>query len=133
MILNLIPFILNQAIFCTLAGSDNMSQNSNMSDNLMEKVTSLGERLKITGTEVSRKVSAGMSSMSFKMKELFQGQLPAEKIVEEATSEAMDGPDWSANLEICDMMNSGNDSSIEFIHGIKKRIMVGLLNYKICH
>ncbi|MEJ2125456.1 MAG: hypothetical protein P8Y47_11810 [Alphaproteobacteria bacterium] len=27
----------------------------------------------------------GMSSMSFKMKELFQGQTPADKIVEEAT------------------------------------------------
>ncbi|XP_078162530.1 target of Myb protein 1 isoform X2 [Carex rostrata] len=101
-----------------------MSQNSNMSDNLMEKVTALGERLKITGTEVSKKMSAGMSSMSFKMKELFQGQHPAEKIVEEATSEAMDGPDWATNLEICDMMNSGNGSSVEFIRGIKKRIMV---------
>ncbi|KAJ3707056.1 hypothetical protein LUZ61_010761 [Rhynchospora tenuis] len=108
----------------SLSGSDNMSQSSNVSDNLMEKVTALGERLKITGTEVSRKVSAGMSSMSFKMKELFQGQHPAEKIVEEATSEAMDGPDWAVNLEICDMMNSGNGSSVEFIRGIKKRIMV---------
>lgn len=105
-------------------GSDNMSESSNTTDNIMEKVTALGERLKITGTEVSRKVSAGMSSMSFKMKELFQGQHPAEKIVEEATSEGMDGPDWSANLEICDMMNSENGSSVEFIRGIKKRIMV---------
>lgn len=101
-----------------------MSQNSNVSDNLMEKVTALGERLKITGTEVSKKMSAGMSSMSFKVKELFQGQHPAEKIVEEATLEAMDGPDWATNLEICDMMNSGNGSSVEFIRGIKKRIMV---------
>ncbi|KAJ3694696.1 hypothetical protein LUZ60_000073 [Juncus effusus] len=101
-----------------------MADNSSMSDNLMEKVTALGERLKITGTEVGKKVSDGINTMSFKMKELFQGQSPAEKIVEEATSEAMDGPDWAANLEICDMMNSGNVNSVEFVRGIKKRIMV---------
>jgi hypothetical protein len=48
----------------------------------MDKVTALGECLKITETEVSRKVSAGMSSMRFKMKELFQGHHPADKIVD---------------------------------------------------
>ncbi|OAY81927.1 TOM1-like protein 2 isoform X1 [Ananas comosus] len=95
-----------------------------MSDNLMDKVSSLSERLKISGTEVGRKMSAGMSSMSFKVKEFFQGQNPAEKIVEEATSENMDGPDWSANLEICDMINSEKVNSVELIRGIKKRIML---------
>ncbi|MQL92560.1 hypothetical protein Taro_025171 [Colocasia esculenta] len=95
-----------------------------MSDNLMEKVSAFGERLKISGAEVGRKVSSGMSSMSFKMKELFQGQNQAEKIVEEATSENRDGPDWAANLEICDMINNENANSVEFIRGIKKRIML---------
>lgn len=90
----------------------------------MDKVSSLSERLKISGTEVGRKMSAGMSSMSFKVKEFFQGQNPAEKIVEEATSENMDGPDWSANLEICDMINSEKVNSVELIRGIKKRIML---------
>ncbi|KAG6499001.1 TOM1-like protein 1 [Zingiber officinale] len=95
-----------------------------MSDNLMDKVSSFGERLKIGGAEVSRKMKDSMSSMSFKMKELFQGQNQAEKIVEEATSENLDGPDWSANLEICDMINSENFNSIDFIRGIKKRIIL---------
>lgn len=35
----------------------------------MEKVSALGEKLKIGGAEVGRK----MSSMSFKVKEFFQG------------------------------------------------------------
>lgn len=95
-----------------------------MGDDLMEKVSSFGERLKITGAEVGRKMTAGMSSMSFKMKEFFQGPSQADKIVEEATSENLDAPDWAANLEICDMINSERVNSVEFICGIKKRIMV---------
>ncbi|KAF5739313.1 TOM1-like protein 2 [Tripterygium wilfordii] len=95
-----------------------------MSDNMMEKVTALGERLKIGGAEVGRKMSAGMSSMSFKMKEFFQGPNQADKLVEEATSEALEEPDWAMNLEICDMMNHEKISSIELIRGIKKRIMM---------
>ncbi|KAI0509940.1 hypothetical protein KFK09_010540 [Dendrobium nobile] len=95
-----------------------------MGDDLMEKVSSFGERLKISGVEMGRKVTAGMSSMSFKMKEFFQGPSQADKIVEEATSENLEGPDWDANLEICDMINSEKVNSVEFICGIKKRIMV---------
>eukprot|EP00262_Sarcandra_glabra_P013212 TRINITY_DN361_c0_g1_i1.p1 TRINITY_DN361_c0_g1~~TRINITY_DN361_c0_g1_i1.p1 ORF type:complete len:395 (-),score=76.31 TRINITY_DN361_c0_g1_i1:156-1340(-) len=96
-----------------------------MSDNLMDKVSAFGERLKIGGAEVGRKMTAGMNSMSFKMKELFQGnQNHTDKIVEEATSETLDGPDWATNLEICDMINSGKINSVELIRGIKKRIML---------
>ncbi|KAL8160227.1 hypothetical protein V2J09_001764 [Rumex salicifolius] len=93
-----------------------------MSDNLMDKVTSLGERLKMT--EVGRKMSAGMSSVSFRMKELFQGPNQTDKIVEDATSEALEQPDWSSNLEICDMINQETVNSVELIRGIKKRIML---------
>lgn len=95
-----------------------------MSDNLMDKVTSLGERLRIGGSEVSKKMSAGVSSMSDKMKELFQGPNQADKIVEEATAETLEDPDWATNLEICDMINQEKVSSIELIRGIKKRIML---------
>ncbi|XP_073314684.1 TOM1-like protein 1 [Primulina huaijiensis] len=94
-----------------------------MSDNLMDKVSALGERLKIGGTEMGQKISAGMSSMSFKMKELFQGPNQADKVVEEATDETLDGPDWAINLELCDMINHERISSTELIRGIKKRIL----------
>lgn len=95
-----------------------------MSDNLMDKVTSLGERLRISGTEVGKKMTAGMTSMSFKMKELFQGPNQTDKIVEDATAETLDGPDWATNLEICDMVNLEKINSVELIRGIKKRIML---------
>ena len=95
-----------------------------MSDNLMEKVSAFGERLKIEGSEVGRKMSAGLSSVSFKVKELFQGPNQADKIVEDATSEAFDEPDWAMNLDICDMINTERVNSVELVRGIKKRIML---------
>jgi len=95
-----------------------------MSDNLMEKVSALGERLKIGGVEVGRKMSEGMTSMSFKVREFFQGPNQADKLVEDATSEALDEPDWALNLDLCDLINTDKLSSVELIRGIKKRIMV---------
>jgi len=90
----------------------------------MEKVNALGERLKIGGVEVGRKMSEGMSSMSFKVREFFQGPNQADKLVEDATSEALDEPDWALNLDLCDLINTDKLSSVELIRGIKKRIMV---------
>ncbi|CAN1842021.1 TOM1-like protein 1 [Linum perenne] len=95
-----------------------------MSDNLMEKVSAFGERLKIGGAEVGRKMSAGMNSMSFKMREMFQGPNQADKIVEEATAETLEEPDWAMNLEICDMLNHDKINCVELVRGIKKRIVV---------
>ncbi|XVE62278.1 hypothetical protein DITRI_Ditri06bG0105100 [Diplodiscus trichospermus] len=95
-----------------------------MDKNLMDKVSAFGERLKVEGAEVGKKVSAGMSSMSFKVKELFQGPNPADKLVEDATSEALDEPDWALNLDICDMINHEKVSSVELIRAIKRRIML---------
>lgn len=97
---------------------------SKMSDNLMEKISAFGERLKIGGAEVGRKMSAGMSSMSFKVKELVQGPNQVDKIVEDATAETLDEPDWATNLELCDMINHDRISSVDLIRGIKKRIML---------
>lgn len=93
-----------------------------MSDNLMDKVNALSERLK--NTEVGRKMTEGMSSVSFKVKEFFQGPNQADKIVEDATAETLEGPDWAMNLEICDMINHERVNSIELIRAIKKRIIL---------
>ncbi|KAJ6360431.1 hypothetical protein OIU77_004448 [Salix suchowensis] len=76
-----------------------------MSDNLMEKVSAFGERLKIGGAEVGRKMSAGMSSMSFKVKELLQGPNQEDKLVEDATLRRLMSSDRAMNLEIRDMIN----------------------------
>ncbi|KAJ3681659.1 hypothetical protein LUZ60_014232 [Juncus effusus] len=96
-----------------------------MSEDMSEKLTAFGQRLKITGSEVGKKMTAGMSSMSFKMKEFFQGgPNQADQIVESATSPQSDGPDWSLNLEICDLMNTNKINSLEIIRAVKKRISI---------
>ena len=96
-----------------------------MSENLMEKVSALGERLKIGGVEVGRKMSEGMSSMSFKLKEFFQpGPNQADKLVEDATSEALDEPEWALNLDLCDLVNTDKLNCVELVRGIKKRIIL---------
>lgn len=90
----------------------------------MEKVNDFSEKLKMEGAELGRKITAGMTSMSFKMKELFQGPNETEKIVEDATSESLDEPDWATNLDLCDMINTDKINSVELIRGMKKRIVL---------
>lgn len=93
-----------------------------MGDKLKDKMNQLGERLKIGGSEVGQKLSAGMSSMSFKMKGFFQGSSQTDNLIEEATAETLDEPDWAMNLELCDMINHGRLNSVEFIRSLKMRI-----------
>ncbi|KAJ0580977.1 putative target of Myb protein [Helianthus annuus] len=95
-------------------------------DDLMDKVNDLGDRM--MGSKVGQKISAGMSSMSFKMKELFQGN-QADNLVDEATAETLDGPDWATNVELCDMINHERISSVDVIRAIKNRL--GMKNARV--
>lgn len=95
-----------------------------MSDSLKEKVNAIGERLKINGAEMGRKMSAGIGTMSFKMKEFFQEPNQAEKLVYEATSESLDEPNWDMILNICDMVNAEKLYTCDVVRAIKKRIMM---------
>lgn len=96
------------------------------SENLMEKVNALGERLKIGGAEMGRKMSAGMSSVGFKVKEFFQEpNNQADKLVDDATSEALiDGPDWAIILHLCDLVNAEKLNTCEVVRAVKRRIMM---------
>jgi len=95
-----------------------------MSDSLKEKVNAIGERLKINGAEMGRKMSAGIGTMSFKMKEFFQEPNQADKLVCEATSESLDEPNWDMILNICDMVNAEKLYTCDVVRAIKKRIMM---------
>lgn len=93
-----------------------------MSDAFMDKFNALGERIKVGGAGLSRKMSAGVSSVSGKMKELFQVPTQADKLVEEATAETLQAPDWMKNMQICDMVNLEQIAGQDIVRALKKRL-----------
>jgi hypothetical protein len=46
----------------------------------------------------------------------------ASRRVERATNELLSGPDWSLNLDICDMINNDPRQAKDVIKQLKKRI-----------
>ncbi|CAK9150002.1 unnamed protein product [Ilex paraguariensis] len=85
-------------------------------DKLKLASSSLGERLKTGGAQMSRIVSS-------KMKEILQAPTPESKIVDEATLETMEEPNWGLNLRICAMINGEQLSGTEIVKAIKKKML----------
>ncbi|XVF32389.1 hypothetical protein REPUB_Repub17cG0078000 [Reevesia pubescens] len=79
------------------------------------KLAQWGEKLKTGGAQMSRMVSG-------KMKEILQGPTPESKMVDEATLETLDGPNWGMNMRICSMINSEEFNGTEIVRAIKKKI-----------
>ncbi|GLU03686.1 hypothetical protein SLE2022_208730 [Rubroshorea leprosula] len=79
------------------------------------KFAEWGERLKTGGAQMGRIVSG-------KMKEILQGPTPESKMVDDATLETMEEPNWGMNLRICGMINNEEFSGSEVVKAIKKKI-----------
>jgi hypothetical protein len=79
------------------------------------KLSEWGERLKTGGAQMSRLVSD-------KVKEILQTPTPESKMVDEATLETMEEPNWGLNLRICSMINSQEFSGTEIVKAIKRKI-----------
>ncbi|KAI3678802.1 hypothetical protein L6452_38105 [Arctium lappa] len=84
-------------------------------DKLKLASSSFGERLMTGGAQMSRMVGT-------KMKEILQAPTPESKIVDEATLETMEEPNWGLNLRICAMINSEEFNGTEIVKAIKKKI-----------
>eukprot|EP00249_Psilotum_nudum_P014793 c25008_g1_i1 orf=303-1460(-) len=94
-----------------------------MADNLRGRFGALSVRFKTGGAEVGRKMSAGMSTMSDKMKGLFQAHTQADRIVQDLTAETVDTPNWSRIMELVDWLNEGKMNGQDVVKAIKRRIM----------
>ncbi|XWS76250.1 hypothetical protein CRYUN_Cryun01aG0159300 [Craigia yunnanensis] len=79
------------------------------------KLAQWGEKLKTGGAQMSRMVSG-------KMKEILQGPTPESKMVDEATLETLEEPNWGMNMRICSMINSEEFNGTEIVRAIKKKI-----------
>ncbi|KAL3517704.1 hypothetical protein ACH5RR_020293 [Cinchona calisaya] len=85
-------------------------------DKLKTASSSLGERLKTGGAQMGRMVSS-------KMKEILQAPTPESKMVDEATLETMEEPNWGLNLRICALINSEEFNGTEIVKAIKKKLL----------
>ncbi|OMP11110.1 VHS domain-containing protein [Corchorus olitorius] len=79
------------------------------------KLSQWGEKLKTGGAQMGRMVSG-------KMKEILQGPTQESKMVDEATLETLEEPNWGMNMRICSMINSEVFNGTEVVRAIKKKI-----------
>ncbi|KAK7336872.1 hypothetical protein VNO77_17422 [Canavalia gladiata] len=79
------------------------------------KLAQLGEKLKTGGAQMGRMVSG-------KVKEILQAPTPESKMVDEATLETMEEPNWGLNLRICGMINNDQFNGSELVKAIKRKI-----------
>ncbi|GMI69291.1 hypothetical protein HRI_000598400 [Hibiscus trionum] len=56
------------------------------------------------------------------MKEIIQGPTPESKMVDEATLETLEEPNWGLNMRICSMINSEQFDGTEIVRAVKKKI-----------
>lgn len=82
------------------------------------KLAELGERLKAGGAKMGRIVSGKVKEM----KEILQTPTPESTMVDEATLETLEEPNWGMNLRICTMINSEEFSGSEIVRAIKKKL-----------
>ncbi|KAI3460959.1 hypothetical protein Pfo_017622 [Paulownia fortunei] len=80
--------------------------------------SSLGERIKTSGAQMGRTISS-------KMKEILQTPTPESKMVDEATEETMEEPNWGLNLRICTMISREEYDGAEIVRAIKKKLVPG--------
>ncbi|CAH9134036.1 unnamed protein product [Cuscuta epithymum] len=87
-------------------------------DKLKLASSSLGERLKTGGAQMSRMLST-------KVKEMLQAPTPESKMVDEATLETMEEANWGLNLRICAMISSEEFNGTEVVKAIKRKLQQG--------
>ncbi|KAJ3689457.1 hypothetical protein LUZ61_018621 [Rhynchospora tenuis] len=80
-----------------------------------ERLKPVGERLRSGGAEMGRLVSG-------KMKEILQGPSQEAKMVDEATSDKLEQPNWGLNLKICALVNSEEFDGSQVVRAIKRKI-----------
>ncbi|CAN8306139.1 unnamed protein product [Cochlearia groenlandica] len=79
------------------------------------KIAEWGEKLKTGGAQMSRMVSE-------KVKDMLQAPTLESKMVDEATLETLEEPNWGMNMRICAQINSGDFNGTDIVRSIKRKI-----------
>lgn len=70
----------------------------------------------------SSSLSERLKSGTAKMKEILQSPTTESKLVDDATSDTLQDPNWGLNLRICTMINTEQISGTEVVKSIKKKL-----------
>ncbi|KAI8574397.1 hypothetical protein RHMOL_Rhmol01G0350200 [Rhododendron molle] len=84
-------------------------------DKLKLASSSLGERLKTGSAQMTRLVST-------KVRSILQPPTPESRMVDDATSDHLEEPDWGMNLRICAMINAEEFSGAEVVRAVKRKL-----------
>ncbi|EOA37974.1 hypothetical protein CARUB_v10009444mg [Capsella rubella] len=79
------------------------------------KIAEWGEKLKTGGAQMSRMVSE-------KVKDMLQAPTLESKMVDEATLETLEEPNWGMNMRICAQINNEEFNGTEIVRAIKRKI-----------
>ncbi|XP_010457748.1 PREDICTED: target of Myb protein 1 [Camelina sativa] len=79
------------------------------------KIAEWGEKLKTGGAQMSRMVSE-------KVKDMLQAPTLESKMVDEATLETLEEPNWGMNMRICAQINNDEFNGTEIVRAIKRKI-----------
>ncbi|KAJ0236078.1 TOM1-like protein 2 [Hirschfeldia incana] len=82
------------------------------------KIAEWGEKLKTGGAQMSRMVSE-------KFKDILQAPTLESKMVDEATLETLEEPNWGMNMRICAQINNNEFNATEIVRAIKRKISGG--------
>ncbi|CAG7867507.1 hypothetical protein BRARA_I05418 [Brassica rapa] len=79
------------------------------------KIAEWGEKLKTGGAQMSR-------MLSDKFKDILQAPTLESKMVDEATLETLEEPNWGMNMRICAQINNHEFNATEIVRAIKRKI-----------
>ncbi|CAH8354393.1 unnamed protein product [Eruca vesicaria subsp. sativa] len=79
------------------------------------KISEWGEKLKTGGAQMSRMVSE-------KFKDIIQAPTLESKMVDEATLETLEEPNWGMNMRICAQINNKEFNATKIVKAIKRKI-----------
>ncbi|XP_076943424.1 TOM1-like protein 2 [Bidens hawaiensis] len=82
------------------------------------------DKFKLASSSFGERLLTGSRLVGTKMKEILQTPTPESKIVDDATSETLENPNWGLNMRICAMINAEQYNGTEIVKAIKKKVLL---------
>ncbi|GAA0143259.1 hypothetical protein LIER_35706 [Lithospermum erythrorhizon] len=81
------------------------------------------DKLKLASSSFTDKLKTSSAQMKDLLKDLLNTPTPESKLVDEATLETLEEPNWGLNLRICSMINGDEISGSEVVKALKRKVV----------